>query len=212
MSSPPPPLPTEQAADESKTTSPLHAAMKMADLVRAGLNKSSRSTTQDPSDEKADFRLTPGLLEGVVAGASTLVVLTPVRSLVLRAAGNKLGMLPDLIFTTSQIMIASNAGLYFGSLYGSYHYLQTFSKIPVHAVSSTVDGICRQSQDEFGSFYADLVASKRDEKNNHSTWNPNASVLAEFLRAMELCRDRQQSTAPEDKNQTSRETTITWWK
>ena len=131
-------------ADAEPAASPLHAAMKMADLVRSSLQQ--RDDDNNDNEQADHFRLTPGILEGTGAAVATLLVLAPVRSAVLRAAGPRLGLLPDLVVTTSQILLASNAGLYYGSLYGSYHYLHTFTHIPVDAVSPTVDGICRQSQ------------------------------------------------------------------
>ena len=198
-----PPVQQQQQVSDETTTSPLHAAMKMADLVRSSLyNKNNNGNSRD-------FRTTPGLVEGVATGVLTLVALTPVRSLVLRAAAaKKLGMLPDLVVTTSQIMIAANAALYAGSLYGSWHYLQTFTKIPVDAVSPTVDGICRQSLDMFASF--DVAAqSNNGTPASASLWNPNTIVLAEFAQAMALCRQRAQHTAEADEPP---ETKMTWWK
>lgn len=202
----------QQSSDET-TTSPLHAAMKMADLVQSSLNN---KTNNNSNNDNRDFRTTPGLVEGMATGVLTLVVLTPVRSLVVRTAtANKLGMLPDLVVTTSQIMIAANVALYAGSLYGSWHYLQTFTKIPVEAVSPTVDGICRQSLDKFASF--DVAAAKQSNNgtpaspsSSLSLWNPNAIVLAEFAQAMALCRQRSQQAA--DEADQPPETKMTWWK
>lgn len=205
-----PPVPQQQPSDET-TTSPLHAAMKMADIVRSSLNNHNKNRSTN-DDSNRDFRTTPGLVEGVATGVLTLVLLTPVRSLVLRTATAKsLGLLPDLVVTTSQIMIAANAALYAGSLYGSWHYLQTFTQIPVDAVSPTVDGICRQSLEQFAAFDNMAAQTNSATPASSSSWNPNAIVLTEFAKAMALCRQRAQQQAAAEADQLQ-ETKMTWWK
>ena len=200
--------------DETPTKSALHAAMKMADLIRSSLNQTSNSSV--PKDEKAaDFRMTPGVLEGIATGVATLLVLTPVRSLILKAAGNRLGMLPDLIATTSQIMISADVALYYGSLYGSYHYLQTFTQIPAKAVSPTVDSICRQSVHDFDSFYDEARQYTTTSSSSPSSWNPNVIVLAEFAQAMKLCHERSALSVSQEAATNKQELMdgkISWWR
>ena len=191
--------------DAQKPTSSLHAATKMADLVRTSLNQ--RTAAAASNTDKEDFRMTPGILEGVGAGALTLLVLTPVRSFILRTAGNRLGMLPDLVVTTSQLMLSANAAMFYGSLYGSYHYLQTFTQIPTTAVSPTVDKICHQSFTRFNDFYQQAAAQER----SGSSWNPSEIVLAEFTKAMELCRERS-SKQVEMQNKPLEKDQMTWWR
>lgn len=152
--------------------------------------------------------MTPGILEGAAAGALTLLVLTPVRSLLLRAAGNRLGVFPDLVLTTSQIMISGNAALFYGSLYGSYHYLQTFTQIPPTAVSPTVDKICHQSLTRFDDFYKQAAAQK---SKSIPSWNPNVIVLREFTKAIELCQERSAKQV-EMQDTTLNKDQMTWWK
>lgn len=217
--------------------SPLHAAMNMADLVRSSLNQatslsSSSSSTNHNDDEtkqqqqQQQAAFTPGIVEGAAAGIGTMLVLTPVRWLLLRAVGQRtLGMLPDLVVTTGQIMVSANAGLYYGSLYGSHHYLSTFNSIPVAAVSPTVDGICQESSQRFGAFYNQILMKKeKEERNQHqqqpsssSSWNPDEIVLAEFAKAMKLCRERdalkaQEKEDPGNKASTRPNDKISWWR
>lgn len=175
----------------------------MADVVRSSLQKTTTTTTTKEEAAAADFRLTPGLLEGLAVGVATLLVLTPVRSALLRTpAATQLGMLPDLVLTSSQIMVAAQAALYGGGLYGSYHYLQTFGQVPVDARSPTADAICERS----------LGLLRRDEKDDDlleslpqqqatadfSSWNPQTIVLAEYDKALQLCRDRAARRRAED--------------
>lgn len=195
-------------SEPEPTISPLHAAMRMADLVRSSLNQKAAGAPAPSSADEGDFRMTPGILEGAAAGALTLLVLTPVRSLLLRAAGNRLGVFPDLVLTTSQIMISGNAALFYGSLYGSYHYLQTFTQIPPTAVSPTVDKICHQSLTRFDDFYKQAAAQK---SKSIPSWNPNVIVLREFTKAIELCQERSAKQV-EMQDTTLNKDQMTWWK
>jgi hypothetical protein len=188
-------------------TSPLHAAMLMADVVRSSLQKTSTTTTTTTKEEAAaaDFRLTPGLLEGLAVGVATLLVLTPVRSALLRTpAATQLGMLPDLVLTSTQIMVAAQAALYGGGLYGSYHYLQTFGQIPVDARSPTADAICERSlgslrrDEKDDDLLGSLAEQQQQQATAYSSWNPQTIVLAEYAKALQLCRDRAARRRAED--------------
>ena len=180
----------ESNSVSSSPASPLHAAVKLGDRVRSCLTRIIPSTENEgEADEmaKKDFRMTPGVLEGMAAGAASFLILTPVRTRIVKAVGKQmLGELPDLILFTSQIMLAANVTLYAGSLYGSYHYLRTFNSIPVHAVSPTVDEIC-QTAAEFQPLYHKVV---QDKISTSSTLDPRASVLEEFSKALKLCTER----------------------
>jgi hypothetical protein len=181
---------TLSVTTQPPATSPLHAALQMGDLVRSRLNQVTTATNTTDQD-KADFRLTPGLLEGIGTGIAAMLLLTPVRSILLKAAGSKFGVFPDLVCTTSQIMVSANAALYYGSLYGSYHYLQTFNTIPVNAVSPTVDDICQVSSLRFDTWYQQQEAIlKMNQSSSPSSWDPSALVLTEFSKAMKLCHKR----------------------
>jgi hypothetical protein len=178
--------------------------MLMADLVRASLQK---TTTTMPDAATADYRLTPGLLEGLATGVAALLVLTPVRSALLRTpAAKTLGMLPDLVVTSTQIMIAAQAALYGGSLYGTFHYLQTFRQIPVTARSPTVDTICKASLGSLDDNNDQWTLSPPQQHtvNGSSSWNPQTIVLAEYANALQLCRDRaSRQRMPEDMGESA---------
>jgi len=209
----------EQEQDVPIVTSSLHAAMRMADVVRNRLHERSafqNTANGNPHNQREDFRVTPGMLEGATAGALSLLALTPVRSALLRRTGQRLGVLPDLIVTTSQIMVSVNAALYYGSLYGSYHYLQTFTKIPPTAKSPTVDKICHESLKRFHNFYQTAAVAATDASQSSSTsWkSPKEIVLTEFIKAMELCREREDGMPQQQQQQQQQQQRdqMTWWR
>jgi hypothetical protein len=214
--------------------------MKLADLIRRHVvanephNKTSRdssttTTTRHNSNSIGSpvaepwfpwivtkaTTATPGLLEGATAAVVTLGLFAPVRTVLLRAVGKTLGDLPELVLTSSQIMLAANAGLYTMGLYGSRHYLQQLSRLSTTPTSSattaaaattttttattpqspmlfspTADAICRDD------LVTNLLQQQQQQQqqletpSTSSLWDPRVSVLNEMQQALETCRQR----------------------
>ena len=96
------------------------------------------SSKQSISAQPHSFRspVPPGVVEGATAFVLTSFLLLPVRRLAIRLAGKQLNVLTDLVVTAGQAVLAANAGLYAGSLYGSRVYLEKLAQIPPTAPSA----------------------------------------------------------------------------
>jgi hypothetical protein len=113
--------------------SPLHAAVQLADVIRSStLQQREEDHHHRPSkvlkaqlDGNAIDSTTPGLVDGLVAGCLVMALLTPIRSRFLQSIGSsKLGIFPDLVVSSTQVVLSASAALYMGSLQGSRAYLQ----------------------------------------------------------------------------------------
>jgi hypothetical protein len=134
--------------DSAPPPSPLHAAVQVADLVRTSvrhLGEDSTSANGDAAAATGRSFLPPGVVDGVVAGFAVLAILSPVRSRLIRYAGNQWGMLPDLLLSSSQGVASCVAALYMGSLQGSRVYLKTLASADPN-VDEWVPGVCSSSE------------------------------------------------------------------
>lgn len=197
MSDPPSP-----SASSGEGESPQQAAMYMADTIRkhvqqiepqpdsSGPNHSSSSSLSaslfDPP------ATTPGLVAGITAGFVTLGILTPVRGILLKAAGKNLRIVADLIVTSSQAIVSANAALYTGALAGSQVYLQLFNNVPPTAPSATADSIC--SDPKIMSYlHLQKYTSSSVPATDNSSWDPRVRLGVELQQALKHCQQRNES-------------------
>jgi hypothetical protein len=228
--------------------SPLQAAMYMADVIRKHMQQidpqsdssapnnssssssSSSSSTSSPSFSASLFdppATTPGLVVGITAGVVTFGLLTPVRSMLLQAAGKNLRIVADLIVTSSQAVASANAALYTGALTGSQFYLKLFNNVEPTAPSATADSICNdpkilsylQSHHSLQQFYTTSSVPVSD----NSGWDPRVRLGIELQQALKHCQRRnewlQQSEQDISTNQLQQQhqqdhsaTKMSWWK
>ena len=151
--------------------SQLQMAMKVADAIR-------RNSPPSSNDDR--LQIPPGLVEGTAAFLFTGALLLPVRKVVIKAAGERLYLLADLICTSGHLMASANAALYAGSLYGSRAYLQQLAQVPPTAPSETASHICKQIH-EF-----QMDAPKTEIQSE--TWDPRQQTIQALQQALEHCR------------------------
>jgi len=233
MSDPPP---------SRENDSPLQAAMYMADVIRkhvgkkeellplpsssptqfeptAQTNQSSSSTSHPISASLFDPpAITPGLMEGVVAGIVTFGLLTPIRRLLLQAAGQNLRVFADLVVTTSQAVVSANAALFVTALTGGRVYLQLFNNVAPKAPSTTADSICRDFKIQ--SYLQRLPSSpstlsQGSARRASSIWDPRMQLGFELHQALETCRERnasyQQRLSQDDSTEEQQQSKTSWW-
>lgn len=111
-----------------------HAA-RMADLVYRARNselqqKDPSSSSSNSTNYRPPFFTNPppGTVEGLTATVLTGLMLWPARNVAIRAAGKQLYAFAELLATSTQILVSFQAGLFVGSIYGSYKELDQFAQ------------------------------------------------------------------------------------
>jgi hypothetical protein len=250
-------LPSPSAPSGDGDT-PLEAAMYVADAIRQHINipqvepqsdssaphnsssSSSSSSSTQSSSPSLSARLfdppatTPGLAVGITAGVATFGLLTPVRKILLQAAGKQLHIIADLIVTSSQAVASANVAMYTGALTGSQVYLKLFNNISPTAPSITADSICneprilsylqshRQSDSTASSVSVPAAAAAVADD---SGWDPRVQLAIELQQALKHCQQRNEwqqrskqdiSTTEQQEQQQQQEdhsaTKMSWWK
>ena len=175
-----PPSSSQQAAEVLS----LNHAMKVADSIRRHLRAASPGNAPHHNFSPT---IPPGILEGLGALAFTGVSLLPVRRLVLGSSAVN-SYLPfrnfvDLFVSVAHALIATQAGLMAGSLYGSKRYLDEFAKVP--AESPVVDAICTDLR-------TDVMATRlyRPRGLDPLSWDPRAQTLLSTIQVLETCQRR----------------------
>jgi hypothetical protein len=230
--------------------SPLQAAMYMADVIRKHMQQiepqsdsvsettapnnasSSSSSTSSSTSTYLSASLfdppatTPGLVVGITAGVVTFGLLTPVRSMLLQAAGPQLRLVADLVVTTTQAVVSANAALYTGALTGSQSYLKLFNQVKPTAPSVTADSICNDSKILSylqSPHHSTASASAASDADNSSVWDPRVLLGMQLQQALKNCRQRNDlqqqrskpetlSTNEEQQHDDSGMTKMSWWK
>lgn len=180
-SSPTPPSLPQQAPEVLS----LSHAMKVADSIRRHLADTSGPGYRHDSFSPA---IPPGIVEGL--GALTLVgvALLPVRRLVLTSSSvnthPSFRNFVDLFGSVAHALIATQAGLMAGSLYGGKRYLDEFAKVSPE--SQVVEVICNDLR-------TDVMATQlfRPRGLDPQSWDPRAQTLLSAIRVMETCQRRQ---------------------
>lgn len=192
--------------------SALHAAVLLGDLIRTASYRSSSDISSDSnsshlvnSTPHTLMRTPPGLVDGLIAGALVAALLTPVRSRVLKAAGSSMGILPDLVVSSSQVVAAGTCGLYVGSLFGSRVYLQQLTQmsrlVPDEQEDSSrlVDTVCDSNL--MKQLLQDY--SPRDVGTTSSQYyfaqDPRRLTLESFAKALDACRRWRQKKDPTER-------------
>jgi hypothetical protein len=210
-------LPSPSAPSGEGGDTPLEAAMYVADAIRQHINiqqiepqsdssapTNSSSSSSSSSSTSFSARLfdppatTPGLVVGITAGVVTFGLLTPVRRMLLQAAGKELHMLADLIVTSSQAVASANAAMYTGALTGSQVYLQLFNKVSPTAPSATADAICNepkilsylQSHQQQSAYTASSSSGSASASADNSGWDPRVQLGMELQQALKHCQQR----------------------
>ena len=193
------------------------------------------SKSSNKEEEQLSFRFPgpPGLVEGVATGLVVLGVLTPVRSMLVkrflspavtrgassssnacqqqRQDNSSLGLLPEFLLTSTQMLLSAHAALYMGSLFGSHHYLHQLAAINPAAVSRTADAIChdalvtrllkqRQAQEKRIPTMSSppsalpnvnvVSSSSSSSAITMMMMNPDLRILLELQKALDTCRAR----------------------
>jgi hypothetical protein len=228
--------------------------MYMADVIRKHMQKielqsvsdssapnNSSSTSATSSSATSTYlsaslfdppATTPGLVVGITAGIVTFGLLTPVRSMLLQAAGPQLRLVADLMVTSSQAVASANVALYTGALTGSQAYLKLFNNVEPTAPSITADSICNDPKilSYLQSPLYNTTASSQSipavsDVDKNSGWDPRVLLGMELQQALEHCRQRnelqqrsEQETfsTNEEQQQLLQEddsaTKMSWWK
>lgn len=239
------------SAPSGEDDSPLQAAMHMADVIRKHMqqkepqpdssapNNASSSSTYLSASLFDPPATTPGLVVGITAGVVTFGLLTPLRTMLLQAAGSNLRLVADLIVTSTQAVASANAALYTGALTGSQVYLKLFNNVAPTAPSVKADSICDDSkirsylqshlqQSQWSSPSVPSVSDTNVNRNNNSSWDPRILLGMELQQALKHCQQRnelQQQRSKQDistnadlqqqqqeQEDPSSATKMSWWK
>lgn len=171
----------QQQEELDSERNPLFAAVKMADLIHKHM------TAQDENvAEKSSWKVTPGIVEGVVAGGGMFLLLgVPRRALRLHQYHPTF----DIIYTFGQVILSFQAAFYAGSLYGSWAHLNKFTmslRDNVEAPSPTATAICSSP------IVCSALKQPMEDRppSNSFKWNPNDWVLSEYQEALKICQQR----------------------
>jgi hypothetical protein len=238
------------SAPSGADDSPLQAAMYMADVIRKHMQKiepqsvsdSSAPNNASSSSSSSTYlsaslfdppATTPGLVVGITAGIVTFCLLTPVRSMLLRAAGPQLRLVADLMVTSSQAVASANVALYTGALTGSQAYLKLFNNVEPTAPSITADSICNDPkiisylQSPQHSLQQSQFETASSSQSVPSGWDPRVLLGMELRQALKHCRQRNELQQQQSKQETistneeqqqqqeeddSATTKMSWWK
>jgi hypothetical protein len=243
------------SAPSGADDSPLQAAMYMADVIRKHMQKmepqsvsdssapnNSSSTSATSSSATSTYlsaslfdppATTPGLVVGITAGIVTFGLLTPVRSMLLQAAGPQLRLVADLMVTSSQAVASANVALYTGALTGSQAYLKLFNNVEPTAPSITADSICNDPkiisylQSPQHSLQQSQFETASSSQSVPSGWDPRVLLGMELRQALKHCRQRNELQQQQSKQETistneeqqqqqeeddSATTKMSWWK
>lgn len=166
---------------------PLHDAMRFADLIRKHVQEQSNDSSNN-FPLFAGSQPIPGLMDGCVAGLITAVALHPIRrSLVKRGGG---GLLLDILLTTTQVSAAGLSALYVGSVLGSRVYLQQLAQIPAQRSSVLADRVCQDALTERMLRHHSSPESALAEQSRFHDKDPRLTTLKTFYAALAACRNR----------------------
>jgi hypothetical protein len=197
-------------ADRKESSLSLSDAMKAADCIRKVYSE------DDPTESKS---MPPGTFEGLGAFVVTGMLLSPLRGVILNAAGGKVAghsfrNFCDLVITPFMAVVAAQAGLVAGSVFGSRVYLEQVAYVPPSKVSTVTDRACQQlllySLDQgddpterwtSSSLSSSSALDASDEVNQKwmagprmdqstSFWDPRVETMRSFRLALENCRKR----------------------
>jgi hypothetical protein len=223
-----PPSPSAPSSGEGEgDDSPLQAAMYMADVIRKQMNQiepqSASSDSSAPNNASTNSAYltaslfdppatTPGLVVGIAAGVVTFGLLTPVRTMLLKAVGPQLRTFADLLVTSSQAVASANAALYTGALTGSQTYLKLLNQVEPTAPSVTADSICNDPKilsylesplhSTTGDASPSVPAASYYVDNNDSSWDPRVLLGIELQQALKHCRQRNELQQQRSKQET----------
>jgi hypothetical protein len=173
----------QQAAPEVLS---LSHAMKVADSIRRHL--AGEENSSGVRHDRFSPTIPPGLVEGLGALTFAGVALLPVRRLVLTSSAVN-SHLPfrnfvDLFVSVAHALVATQAGLMAGSLYGGQRYLDEFAKVSPE--SPVVETICDDLK-------TDVMANRlyRPRGLDPQSWDPRAQTLLSAIHVIETCQRRQ---------------------
>ena len=212
---------TTTTADPSSSlnASPLRSAMRLADLIHRQISKHEQELGNENNNKKnnnknqswmsiwpTSWKLMPGVVEGLMAGGATILVLTPVRFYFPIIQKNRLF---DIVFTMSQVMMSVQASLYVGTLYGSQQYLCKLANMNPQQSSPTATAICQDAvvlnaltlsssdvvPQQDATTTPSLLANQGSTTTTTTTtstpwWNPSQAAVMEYQRALLHCRQR----------------------
>lgn len=176
---------------QSESSLSLIHAMKLADVTRKHYHG---------QDAKGAGGIPPGALQGAAAFLATAAALLPIRRIVLRHANQQPGGKPfanfvDIVISVGQALVATQAGLFIGSLYGSQTYLDLLKNEPPTSQSPLTDKICQTMWSNV------LPPSFVFPPPSSPSMDPRSQTMTALKSAIQSCQRRkgfQDSTTPYD--------------
>jgi len=170
----------------------LSHSMKAADSIRRHFNL----FTTESSGTSSIFapNIPPGIIQGVGACLVVGTAILPVRRLVLGhpsiASNESFRNFVDLIVSVGHALVATQAGLIAGSIYGGKTYLDEFIKQksvridPSSSRFSLVENICQDLN-------RNIIppGTKRPMGLDPNSYDPRVQTMLSMIRVLEICQE-----------------------
>jgi hypothetical protein len=171
--------------------------MKAADVIRKTLRE-SREDADDFDSPSGDLP-PPGSLPGLAAFVGTGLLLSPLRSFVLKRAAVQpqqgvatFANFVDLLVTPSMAVISAQVGLVAGTLYGSGVYLDRV--VEMEQDKNNTEAVCQAMLSAVlaQGHNTTLQSTSTDEPPQlYASWDPRQQTIQRLYRAIGHCQDKQ---------------------